>query len=671
MDKNELNHCESPYLQQHATNPVHWLPFDENALEKARERQKPILLSIGYSACHWCHVMAHESFEDEQTAALMNQLFVNIKVDKEERPDIDRIFQTCHQILNQQSGGWPLTVFLDPDTLLPFFSGTYFPKAAKHGLPAFSTVLNTLSDLFQNQPEAIKHQNLELKQLLSKVANPKVESEGLLSEEPVELALDQLEEDFDPVNGGFGKAPKFPLPTNLQRLLRRYNGTPRDKTAQLMLRKTLDAMAMGGIYDQIGGGFFRYSVDARFEIPHFEKMLYDNGPLIALYAQARVLLKAPHYGTVAKESANWALKKMRHPKGGFYTSLDADSLGIEGKFYLWDIQEVKALLEPEAYELLTHVFNFHEPQNFKGLWHLHQVMPIAQLDEVDKSCLTEAKRLLLQTRRERIAPHKDEKILTGWNGLMSRGLALAGFLLHETTYTEAAERALLFIKDNLYVNQTLHACYKDNKAYNAAYLDDYAFVIDAILFQLQAKYNEDLFNFAITLADECLEKFYDSKNGGFYFTSEDHPAIITRQKIYSDEALPSGNGIMAFCLNRLGHLCRNMQYLEAAEKTLQSAWQHIEAQPLAHNSLLNALEELLNPPEIAMIFYKDEADLLPWRRAFVQHYNTHRLSIFISEAEQASHPCFKSFKTSGAEVTVYRCKDQYCKKSITELSELF
>lgn len=671
MDKNQLKHCASPYLQQHAENPVHWQPWGPEALEQAKAENKPILLSIGYSACHWCHVMAHESFEDQPTAELMNEHFINIKVDREERPDLDKIYQTGHQILNQQSGGWPLTIFLDPQNHLPFFSGTYFPLQPKHGLPAFQTVLKTLVNLYHEKPEQIQQQNQQLKMVFTKLANPDTPTEGLLSDEPIELALDLLEEDFDEVNGGFGSAPKFPLPTNLQRLLRRSHGSPRDKKAAQMLRKTLDAMTMGGLYDQIGGGFFRYSVDSHWEIPHFEKMLYDNGPLLALYAQASVLLKNPYYKTICYETANWVLKKMQAHKGAFYSTLDADSLGIEGKFYLWNKDELESLLTTEECNLVQSVYNFQQTPNFKKYWHLHQVIPLASLSQKDFELLNTAKAKLLKFRRERIAPHKDEKILASWNGLMIRGLAIAGFLFQELRFIEASEKALLFIKKNMHTEAGLCACYKSDHAYNLAYLDDYAFLIDACLFQLQAKFNSELFEFTQQLADECIEKFYDPEHGGFFFTANGHEQLIQRQKAFMDEALPSGNGVMAFALNRLGHLTANINYLNAAEQTIQSAWRHIESNPAAHHSLLHALEEILQAPELLIIIYKESANLSQWKNTITENYHPHRLCLLLSEAECLQSPHFNHYKLSNSsDVTAYKCKNHKCSEPILSPSHL-
>lgn len=671
MEKNQLKYCSSPYLQQHANNPVHWHPWHQEALEKAKKENKPILLSIGYSACHWCHVMAHESFEDEETAQLMNENFINIKVDREERPDLDKIYQLSHQILNQQGGGWPLTVFLQPENHLPFFSGTYFPKQKKYGLPSFQTVLMTIAELYKNQPKEIHEQSVQLKNIFNKLTFPQSTTEGLLSEEPIELAIDQLEEDFDEVNGGFGTAPKFPSPTNLQRLLRRYKDSPRDKKAAQMLRKTLDAMAMGGIYDQIGGGFFRYCVDDHWEVPHFEKMLYDNGSLLALYSQASVLLKNPYYKQIAIDTANWAIKKMQSPQGGFYTSLDADSLGIEGKFYLWDPKEIEGILTNEEYQLVKEIYNLQQSPNFKQQWHLYQIIPIASLSKENLEILENAKQRLLKARRERIAPHKDEKILTSWNGLMIRGLAIAGFVLQEQRFIDAAEKALLFIQHNMHTEQGLYACYKSDHAYNLAYLDDYAFLLDATLFQLQAKFSASLLNFAMTLANECIEKFYDKEHGGFFFTAHSHEHLIYRPKIYSDEALPSGNGIMAFALNRLGHLLGNLKYISIAENTIQSAWQDIETTPVTHQTLLHALEEILQPVELVFIVYKNEIDINRWKKKLIDNYHTHRISFLIPISEANKIDVLGKFKSADKDIVAYRCKDQKCSLPITDLTYLF
>lgn len=670
MEKNHLNDSLSPYLQQHATNPVHWYPWGEEALKKAKAENKPILLSIGYSACHWCHVMAHESFEDEATADLMNRLFINIKVDREERPDLDKIYQTSHQLLNQKGGGWPLTVFLNPKNHLPFFSGTYFPRESKYGLPAFDTVLKVLSELYQNQFDHIQEQMQQMQAALKKLQTHNIARDIHFSHDPIEFAIDLMEEEFDEVNGGFSRAPKFPMPAYLNQLLRRYHGDPRDRKALNMLKKTLDNMAMGGIYDQIGGGFFRYSVDEHWEIPHFEKMLYDNAALMAIYAQASVLFKNEFYKTIAYETGNWALKKMRAPEGAFYSTLDADSLGIEGKFYVWDKSEIQSSLTPEEYAVFSTVFNLRQTANFEKQWHLHQVMPLTSLNEHDLALINSSKIKLFQVRKQRISPHKDQKILTSWNALFIRSLSISGFLFQEPRFIEAAKQALYFIKNSLYKDKKLSACYKDKQAYCNAYLDDYAFLIDALICYLQADFDTELLEFAIELTDVCIDNFYDKANAGFYYTSHHHETLIQRPKILMDESLPSGNGIMVLVLNRLGHLLSRTDYLSIAEQTLRYSWATMEASPTMHQSLLNALEEYINPPEFLTLIHQDDADLTAWKKALISNYNPHRICLFLTESLAKSVPIFAGFKLDSKPVAVYLCKGTSCSAPIYEVGKL-
>lgn len=667
MEKNRLSECLSPYLQQHANNPVHWYPWGPEALEKARVENKPILLSIGYSACHWCHVMAHESFEDEQTAKLMNKLFVNIKVDKEERPDLDKIYQTTHQLLNERGGGWPLTVFLTPKEHLPFFSGTYFPKDAKYGLPAFHTVLNTIAELYRTKYSDIENQGKEVSAALASMSKHTLAPNVKLSNEPIEFALDQLEEEFDEVSGGFGQAPKFPMASRLQQLLRRYHGEPRDKKSIQMLKKTLDNMAMGGIYDQVGGGFFRYSVDHHWEIPHFEKMLYDNALLLAIYAQASLFLKNDYYKTIAYETANWALKKMHDPGGGFYSTIDADSLGIEGKFYLWNKDEIQINLLAEEYQLFATVFNLRQTSNFNHEWHLHQVVPIASLNAHDLELLNSSKAKLFQLRKQRIAPHKDQKILTSWNGLMIRGLSLAGFIFQEPRFMEAAKNALYFIKTHLHQSTKLYACYKNNIAYNLAYLDDYAFLLDSILYYLQMEFDPELLAFAKTLADEAIANYFDTKEGGFYFTAHEHEKLIQRPKLLTDDVLPSGNGVMIFALNRLGHLLGNSHYLDIAHKSLLYSWSALEAHPALNQSILHALEEMVQPPSLLVILYKESTDIQTWKEAVIKQYSPHQLCLFIPESHKNHLPVTANFNLGEHHVAAILCKGNQCQAPVYDL----
>ena len=607
---NRLIHETSPYLRQHAHNPVDWHPWDEEALEKARREGKPILLSIGYSACHWCHVMAHESFEDEATAQVMNELFINIKVDREERPDLDKIYQTAFQMLHRRSGGWPLTMFLTHDDHAPFVGGTYFPKTPRYGMPAFTDLLLRVSEHYRQHPDDIRRQNQALLDALCAEVTPTTTGNLTLTAAPLQAGRDELLSHFDPTHGGFGGAPKFPHPTSLERLLRHWTASLRcdafqcnepDQQAETAVRLTLRQMALGGIYDQLGGGFYRYSVDAEWQIPHFEKMLYDNGPLLALYAQAWQAAQEPLFRTIAEETGEWLIREMQSPDGGYYATLDADSEGEEGRFYGWTPAQVRELLNTEEYTAFAICYGLELPPNFEGrAWHLRVVAEAADLAQrlgvapaQVSAWLASARQQLFTARSRRVWPGRDEKILTAWNGLAIRGLAIAGRLLERGDFVDSAERALDFIQAHLWRDGRLLAVHKDGQSRLNAYLDDYAFLIDGVL-ELQAcRQREGGLEFAQQLVDVLLEQFEDSTSGGFYFTAHDHETLIQRPKPPHDDALPSGNGIAAQVLLKLGCLTGQTRYREAAERTLRWAWPALGRMPTACNALLTALEEYL------------------------------------------------------------------------------
>ncbi|MEJ2761056.1 MAG: thioredoxin domain-containing protein, partial [Gammaproteobacteria bacterium] len=450
---NALIHETSPYLLQHAYNPVDWFPWNEGSLEKARAEHKPILLSIGYSACHWCHVMAHESFEDPETAAVMNEHFVNIKVDREERPDLDKIYQIAHQLLTQRGGGWPLTLFLTPDDRVPFFGGTYFPPEPRYGMPAFRTLLSRVADAWERDEDAIRQQNVSFKEAMGTLEPAPADSATRLDAAPLDQGVDELARTFDEVNGGFGGAPKFPHPASLEFLLQRYalrRGENEQEAAAClnMAETTLRHMAAGGIYDHLGGGFCRYAVDERWLIPHFEKMLYDNGSLLAVYAEAWRLTGDPDYRRVAAETADWILRDMQSEDGGYFSSLDADSEGEEGRFYLWTREQAEAVLSGEEYPLFARCYGLDGSPNFEGRWHLHIAVSLEEAAgalslslEQAEALLQSAREKLLQARNGRVWPGRDEKILTAWNGLMIRGMAVAAARLDEPAYLDSALRA--------------------------------------------------------------------------------------------------------------------------------------------------------------------------------------------------------------------------------------
>jgi uncharacterized protein YyaL (SSP411 family) len=602
---NRLATEPSPYLQQHADNPVDWYPWGEEALEKARREDKPILLSIGYSACHWCHVMAHDCFEDEEVAAVMNRLFVNIKVDREERPDLDQIYQAAHQLLAQRGGGWPLTVFLTPDQT-PFFAGTYFPKTPRYQLPGFIDLMQNVARAWSEQRGEVLAQNAALRQHLAQ-QQPAAGRPVALSEAPLAEAVRDLAQAFDPVWGGFSRAPKFPRPGELFFLLRRAQAG--DAQAREMALFSLRKMASGGVVDQLGGGFCRYSVDEQWAIPHFEKMLYDNGPLLQLYADAWALTGEALFADTAEGIVGWLLREMRGPDGGFHSALDADSEGHEGRFYVWTPDEVRAVLSAEEYAVAAPFYGFDLPPNFENAhWNPILAQPPNEIavalgvaEEEAVARLARARARLFAARAARVRPGCDDKQLTSWNALMIAGLAHAGRVMARPDWIAEAHAALDFLHRHLWRDGRLLASYKHGAARLNAYLDDYAFLLDALLETMQAGYREQDLAWARELADALLAHFEDAEAGGFFFTSHDHEALITRPKPGYDNATPSGNGVAAFALQRLGHLLGEARYLESSARCLRLFHAHLVQQPVAYPTLLAVLDEALVPPRVILL----------------------------------------------------------------------
>ncbi|MDH4314962.1 MAG: thioredoxin domain-containing protein [Gammaproteobacteria bacterium] len=676
---NRLEGETSPYLQQHAANPVDWYPWGEEALRKAREEDKPILLSVGYSACHWCHVMAHESFEDDRTASLMNELFVNIKVDREERPDIDKIYQTAHQLLTQRGGGWPLTMFINPEDQRPFFGGTYFPNEARYGMPSFGDLLRRVAEYYRDNKDDVRAQGEQLSDVFVRL-KPRPAAGRTLDDAPLRASREALAKSFDREFGGFGAAPKFPHPTSIDRVLRHWhstaNGAEPDVDALFMASLTLTRMAEGGIYDQLGGGFCRYSVDRYWQIPHFEKMLYDNGPLLALYAQAHAATGEALFERIANETADWILADMRSPDGGFYSTRDADSEGHEGRFFVWSREQIEELLTADELSIVTPHYGLDAEANFEGYWHLTVHETLQAIAKSSKSPVSDlarrlasAKAKLLAARCTRVWPARDEKQLTSWNALAIRGLAIAGRALGRPELTAAAGQAADFIRQTLIKDGRLYASYKDGRVRFPAYLDDHAFLLDALLELLQSDWQTRHLEFAMDLADLLLEHFYDRQEGGFYFTADDHETLIDRPKPLADEAVPSGNGIAAFALQRLGFLLGETRFLDATEKTLQNAWQAMREYPHGHVSLITALEEYLEHPEIIVI-RGDADEVAHWRDAAAKLYAPARLVFAIERAATGLPGVLDDRRPLAGETVAYRCKGTHCSLPLTSFEAL-
>ena len=676
---NHLIHETSPYLQDHAHNPVDWYPWGEAALKRARDESKPVHLSVGYAACHWCHVLASESFEDESTAQLLNENFINIKVDREERPDIDRIYQLAQQMLTQRSGGWPLTMFLMPDDQRPFFGGTYFPDTPRHGMPSFRQVLLRVAEYYREHKPALREQCEALTRAFEELNPRPVAANTTLSSAPLDLARRRLGETFDADFGGFGAAPKFPHPGSIERLLRDWSATAGQSAADVqaldMATLSLRRMGEGGINDQLGGGFSRYSVDARWMIPHFEKMLYDNGSLLAVYAEAALATGDAFHRQIATSTAEWAMREMQSAQGGYYSSFDADSEGHEGKFYVWDLEEARGALTADEFKVFAPRFGLDRAANFEGRWHLHVYQSIEKIAastkhssaEVD-SLLDNARVKLLAIRQKRVWPARDDKILVSWNALMIRGMAMAGRAFGRKDFEESATRALDFIRSTMWRGGRLLATYKDGRAHLNAYLDDYAYLADAILELQQVRFRAAELAFAQELLEVLLKHFADPAAGGFFFTSEDHETLMHRSKSLSDEATPAGNGIAAFVLQRMGYLLGETRYLTAAERTLRAAWPALEKYPQAHTSLLLALEELVNPTEI-VILRGSSSPIEAWQRELAKLYAPRRLVLAIPADASGLPPALKD-KAPKAEPIAYICRGTTCSAPINSLSAL-
>lgn len=704
---NALSKESSPYLQQHANNPVNWYPWNEASLALAKSENKPILLSIGYSACHWCHVMAHESFENEKIATIMNQYFINIKVDREERPDLDKIYQASYQIMFNRPGGWPLTMFLSPDDHLPFYAGTYFPAKENYQRPAFPQLLQQLSAFYHNQQDKINVSKAQIKQALeSYIQTPENDQQPTLSARPFDAIRANLEEAFNTEHGGFGQTPKFPQFTSLECLMHHQHIISRqaneDPTGLEMVLYSLKKMASGGVYDHLAGGICRYSVDDYWMIPHFEKMLYDNGPLLSVYTDAWQMtsqnllqkeqnnqnddsqsrtIELEQYSRLFKhtieQTGDWLIREMQSSEGGFYSSLDADTEGQEGKFYVWDKQEIKKILQIDdnLYPIFAAHYGLDQKSNFEGLWNLHIYQdrqylsehfnhPLEQIDRL----LEKSRALLLEQREKRVKPGRDEKILTSWNGLMIKGLAKAGRQLKRDDYIQAAEKALDFIKKHCWVDGHLFATYKNGQARLDAYLDDYAFLLDAILELLQSHWRTEDMNFAIQLADILLDKFEDKKHGGFFFTAHDHEKLITRPKSFEDESIPSGNAMASYALGRLGHILGKFTYIKASERTLYAGWHFLQQIPVGHASLFLTLEDMLFPPKIIILRGESHA-IKEWQALCQKYYSPNQLSLMIDN-EQFNLPGGLEKKEIHSSAVAYICSSFECKKPIISLDEL-
>lgn len=679
---NRLATQTSPYLRQHAENPVDWHPWDDQALGLARRSGRPILLSVGYSACHWCHVMAHESFEDPAVARVMNEHFVNIKVDREERPDLDRVYQLAQQLLTRQPGGWPLTMFLDPDTRLPFFGGTYFPPKPRHGLPGFMDLLIRVSEIFHSRRDDLKAQGGKISAFLDGLNTAEPGQGELTDTALLDAGVQALHQQYDATEGGFGSAPKFPMPGALDWLLGRWAAGRRGgrgvsgREALDMVMHTLTKMARGGIHDHLGGGFCRYATDARWMIPHFEKMLYDNGQMLSLYSDALGVGPDALFEHAVRGITDWLLRDMRHPGGAFYAAQDADSEGEEGKYYVWHRDDVKRLLDPDEYLIVETLYGLDKPANFHRRWHLHRydawpaVASRLSLEAGQAEALLDSARAkLLRARETRVQPERDDKILTAWNALAIKGLAKAAVRLERPDWLRAAQQAADFLRNELWADGILHASWHSGSPVHRGYLDDYAFLLDAMVTLLSVSWRDCDAQFALALADALQRDFEDQDAGGFYFTAHDHEALIYRPKPTQDDAMPSGNAVAARALQDLGHLFGESGYLESADRTIVWARRFMEQAPAAHTGLLAALAE---PPE-QIIIRGPRPDLDPWLRRAHAGYHPSRRVYAIPYADDIRHvPAYLPRLVSAdlaAMPVAYRCEGFSCAPPLTTLED--
>ncbi len=671
---NALADESSPYLRQHADNPVDWLPWSPQALELARAQNKPILLSIGYSACHWCHVMAHESFEDPATAALMNAHFVNIKVDREERPDIDRIYQTAHHLIARRAGGWPLTMFLSPEDQLPFFGGTYFPNQPRHGMMAFPDLLQRVAELFQQEPEKIRLQGQAVHQALIDIELRENQNQRGVDTAAMALFDAQLLKAYDAEHGGFGRAPKFPQPAILLQALQRAAGKADDDPLREAIIFSLRRIALGGIQDHLGGGFYRYSVDEQWMIPHFEKMLYDNGQMLRLFSEAWRLHPDPLFEDAVTGIIAWLEAEMATPEGAYYAALDADSEGREGLFYLWDPAEVKRLVDSEDYALLAYQFGLDRGANFEGKWHLHGYRTPEAVEAhfgLDRAAcaarLKPARQQLLQARNQRPRPGLDDKVITAWNALVIRGLARAAGVFMRPDYFHLARRCLRSLQRECWHEGRLLALSQRSGKTLPAYLDDYALTLQAILECLQFEWDGDDFAFASELARQLIERFEDRNYGGFFFTASDHETLIQRPKSWADEAMPSGNAAAALALHQLGLLGGEPEWVASAEKALQSVADNVNQTPMHAASFVGLLQVQQHPP-MQIIVRGDRDSLEPWRSAVLPRLQCGQTAYFIP-AGVGGLPEILASKTA-ATTAAWICEGFSCREPVESLEAL-
>ncbi len=671
---NRLVDSASPYLLQHAHNPVDWYPWGDEALQRSKAEDRPIFLSIGYSACHWCHVMERESFENSQIAEQLNSTFVCIKVDREERPDLDQIYMAAVQMLTGR-GGWPMSVFLTPE-LHPFFGGTYWPPTARMGMPGFSQILDAVTNAWQQRRDQARAQAQQLTERIASFQEvPKAENEPHF--EALIAAVRRLEQAFDFTYGGFGQAPKFPHAIDLQVLLRVWHRTGKSGLLD-MVRLNLDKMARGGIRDHIGGGFARYSVDERWLVPHFEKMLYDNALLAGVYLDGHTATGEVYYANVARSTLDYVLHSMTDAAGGFYSAEDADSEGEEGKFYVWTPAEVAEVLGGAQAERFCDVYDITSEGNFEASnipnlpRTVEQCAALRRWDLNELSTeLEDGKRRLLEARAKRIRPLLDDKVLVSWNALMIDSMARVGATLCEPRYVQGATKAADFLLAELRrPDGRMRHMWRKGRAIGDAFLDDYAYLINALITLYEATFQERWIEAALELAGQMKQHFADAERGGFYFTAHDHEQLISRQTDLFDSSVPSGNGMAATALVRLGKLCGRVDFVELARDTIVRASGIIDQSPTAAGQLLVALDMLIGPvTEIVIVGKSIEPGTQQVIEGLRQRYIPNKVVAWRERADypQASHaldPIFLGRQAVLVAPSVFLCEKFVCQAPI-------
>jgi uncharacterized protein YyaL (SSP411 family) len=671
---------KSPYLLQHAYNPVNWYPWGGEALRRAKDEDKPIFLSIGFATCHWCHVMARESFENPQTAEILNEHFVCIKVDREERPDLDEIYMKAVQMM-ASTGGWPLSVFLTP-ALKPFYGGTYFPPEPLHGLPAFNDLLRTIADSWRTKRDQIERSSEEVIRLVREIYRhkPPAGVDEALSADLLANAYEQLVLQFDSTYGGFGaevtawsvKQPKFPLPSYLSFLLR-YHYRTRDEYALKMVTKTLQGMARGGIFDHLGGGFHRYSTDNRWLVPHFEKMLYDNALLARVYTETYQVTRDSFFAQIANRTLEWVLREMTDPEGGFYSAMDADSAGQEGAFYVWDPVEITSVLRTEQGEALCRYYGVTRQGNFERGKSVLYRAEVAE--DFEEATIQTSRQKLLEARNKRIRPATDDKIITGWNGLMISAFAVGYRVFRERRYLDAATSAAHFIIGNLRDDEQLLRRYRDGEASIPGALEDYAYLVAGLLDLYEASFESHWLREALQLTGAMTELFWDEADGGFFsnLTSELELAVAIKDAY--DGPIPSGNSVAAQNILRLAALTDNEELKKRAETIFRAFRATLEQSPLEHTQMLCAVAFDLSSPAQVVLASRDREEAQAFAVELGRHFMPHNVVAFsqpgITEAEHPELTPLISGKVAiEGKPTVYICENYTCKAPITDLEDL-